>query len=147
MPRIIAPTAAPCTNAATVATGDAALRDEMMAAISPFWDGNETWLVVIGASLFAAFPVVYAIFLPAFYIPVLLLLFGLIFRGVAFEYRVGAGARSLWDWGFFIGSHRRKRSDRCPGWCSWVSLISPRYSTCRCTTRPLAVRVFSTTLQ
>jgi cytochrome bd ubiquinol oxidase subunit II len=85
-------------------TGDAALRDEMMAAISPFWDGNETWLVVIGASLFAAFPVVYAIFLPAFYIPVLLLLFGLIFRGVAFEYRVGAGARSLWDWGFFIGS-------------------------------------------
>jgi len=85
-------------------TGDAALRDEMMAAISPFWDGNETWLVVIGASLFAAFPVVYAVFLPAFYIPVLLLLFGLIFRGVAFEYRVGAGARALWDWGFFIGS-------------------------------------------
>ena len=85
-------------------TGDAALRDEMMAAISPFWDGNETWLVVLGAALFAAFPVVYAIFLPAFYIPVLLLLFGLIFRGVAFEYRVGAGARSLWDWGFFIGS-------------------------------------------
>ena len=85
-------------------TGDAALRDEMMAAISPFWDGNETWLVVIGASLFAAFPVVYAVFLPAFYIPVLLLLFGLIFRGVAFEYRVGAGARLLWDWGFFVGS-------------------------------------------
>ena len=85
-------------------TGDEPLREEMMAAISPFWDGNETWLVVIGASLFAAFPVVYAIFLPAFYIPVLLLLFGLIFRGVAFEYRVGAGARSLWDWGFFIGS-------------------------------------------
>ena len=85
-------------------TGDAALRDEMMAAISPFWDGNETWLVVIGASLFAAFPVVYAVFLPAFYIPVLLLLLGLIFRGVAFEYRVGAGARPLWDWGFVIGS-------------------------------------------
>jgi cytochrome d ubiquinol oxidase subunit II len=82
-------------------TGDEPLREEMMAAISPFWDGNETWLVVIGASLFAAFPVVYAIFLPAFYIPVLLLLFGLIFRGVAFEYRHGAGARLLWDWGFF----------------------------------------------
>jgi cytochrome bd ubiquinol oxidase subunit II len=85
-------------------TGDEALREEMMAAISPFWDGNETWLVVIGASLFAAFPVVYAVFLPAFYIPVLLLLFGLIFRGVAFEYRHGAGARRLWDWGFFVGS-------------------------------------------
>ena len=55
-------------------TRDAALREEMMATISPFWDGNETWLVVIGASLFAAFPIVYAVFLPAFYIPVLLLL-------------------------------------------------------------------------
>ena len=83
---------------------DAALREQMMAAISPFWDGNETWLVVIGASLFGAFPLVYAVFLPAFYIPVLLLLFGLIFRGVAFEFRLGAGARWLWDWGFFIGS-------------------------------------------
>jgi cytochrome bd ubiquinol oxidase subunit II len=50
-------------------TREAALREEMIAAISPFWDGNETWLVVIGASLFAAFPVVYAVFLPAFYIP------------------------------------------------------------------------------
>jgi cytochrome d ubiquinol oxidase subunit II len=85
-------------------TRETALRDEMMAAISPFWDGNETWLVVVGASLFAAFPVVYAVFLPAFYIPVLLLLFGLIFRGVAFEHRARAGARLLWDWGFFIGS-------------------------------------------
>jgi cytochrome bd ubiquinol oxidase subunit II len=85
-------------------TRDAALRDDMMAAIMPFWDGNETWLVIIGASLFAAFPVVYAVFLPAFYIPVLLLLFGLIFRGVAFEYRQGAGGRVLWDCGFFIGS-------------------------------------------
>ncbi|MGH6798383.1 MAG: cytochrome d ubiquinol oxidase subunit II, partial [Roseiarcus sp.] len=84
-------------------TGDAALREDMMAAISPFWDGNETWLVVIGASLFAAFPVVYAVFLPAFYIPVLLMLFGLIFRGVAFEFRY-RGGRALWDRGFFIGS-------------------------------------------
>ena len=85
-------------------TRDAALRKGMMDAISPFWDGNETWLVVIGASLFAAFPVVYAVFLPAFYIPVLLLLFGLIFRGVAFEFRYRGGARGLWDWGFFLGS-------------------------------------------
>jgi len=84
-------------------TRDAALRDQMMAAISPFWDGNETWLVVVGASLFGAFPMVYAVFLPAFYIPVLLLL-ALIFRGVAFEFRYGAGGRALWDWGFFLGS-------------------------------------------
>ncbi|MBV8091811.1 MAG: cytochrome d ubiquinol oxidase subunit II [Acetobacteraceae bacterium] len=85
-------------------TRDPALRDEMIAAISPFWDGNETWLVIIGASLFAAFPTVYAVFLPAFYIPVLLLLFGLIFRGVAFEFRYGVGGRALWDRGFFLGS-------------------------------------------
>jgi cytochrome d ubiquinol oxidase subunit II len=78
-------------------------RDHMLAAIAPFWDGNETWLVVIGASLFAAFPMVYSIFLPAFYLPVLLLLIGLIFRGVAFEYRY-RGARKFWDGGFFVGS-------------------------------------------
>jgi cytochrome bd ubiquinol oxidase subunit II len=72
--------------------------------LSPFWDGNETWLVVIGASLFAAFPVVYAVFLPAFYIPVLLLLVGLIFRGVAFEFRQSDNARPLWNYGFFAGS-------------------------------------------
>jgi cytochrome bd ubiquinol oxidase subunit II len=80
-----------------------ARRDAMLAAISPFWDGNETWLVVIGASLFAAFPMVYSVFLPAFYIPVLLMLFGLIFRGVAFEFRY-RGAKAFWDWGFFLGS-------------------------------------------
>ena len=85
-------------------TRDATLRNEMMDAISPFWDGNETWLVIIGASLFAAFPAVYAVFLPAFYIPVLLLLFGLIFRGVAFEFRYRGSARGLWDSGFFLGS-------------------------------------------
>jgi cytochrome bd ubiquinol oxidase subunit II len=84
-------------------TGDEALRDEMMAAIAPVWDGNETWLIVVGTSLFAAFPTAYAVFLPAFYIPVLLLLFGLVFRGVAFEFR-HAGARGLWNRGFYIGS-------------------------------------------
>jgi cytochrome d ubiquinol oxidase subunit II len=80
-------------------------REDMINTIAPFWDGNQTWLVVIGASLFAAFPMVYAVFLGAFYIPVLLLLFGLIFRGVAFEFR-GRTKRFLvlWDSGFFIGS-------------------------------------------
>jgi len=80
-----------------------ARRDAMLATISPFWDGNETWLVVIGASLFAAFPMVYSVFLPAFYIPVLLLLFGLIFRGVAFEFRY-RGAKAFWDGAFCLGS-------------------------------------------
>lgn len=80
-------------------------RTRMMDSIAPFWDGNETWLVLIGASLYAAFPVVYAVFLGAFYLPVLLLLFGLIFRGVAFEFRLHSQRlRRFWDWGFCLGS-------------------------------------------
>ncbi len=87
------------------ATRDDKLRDGMVASIAPFWDGNETWLVVIGASLFAAFPAVYAVFLGAYYLPVLLMLVGLIFRGVAFEFRDRAGPmRAIWDRGFFLGS-------------------------------------------
>jgi cytochrome d ubiquinol oxidase subunit II len=86
------------------ATKDAALRDEMIASISPFWDGNETWLIVAGATLFAAFPAVYAVFLGAFYIPVLLLLLGLIFRGVAFEFRARGAAQAFWDRSFAAGS-------------------------------------------
>jgi cytochrome d ubiquinol oxidase subunit II len=84
---------------------DETQRVQMMNTIAPFWDGNETWLVIVGAGLFATFPVVYAVFLGAFYIPVLLLLFGLIFRGVAFEFRHRSGnLRWLWDWGFVLGS-------------------------------------------
>jgi cytochrome d ubiquinol oxidase subunit II len=80
-------------------------RSRMMSAIAPVWDGNETWLIMVGAGLFGAFPVIYAIFLPAFYLPVALLLFALIFRGVAFEFRYRTGKmRWLWDWGFFLGS-------------------------------------------
>jgi cytochrome bd ubiquinol oxidase subunit II len=87
------------------ATRDEQKRVQMMNTIAPFWDGNETWLVIVGASLFAAFPVVYAVFLSAFYLPVLLLLFGLIFRGIAFEFRSRAGnMRWFWDLGFFLGS-------------------------------------------
>ncbi len=84
---------------------DESQRVTMMNSIAPFWDGNETWLVIVGAGLFATFPAVYAVFMGAFYIPVLLLLFGLIFRGVAFEFRHRTERmRWLWDWGFFVGS-------------------------------------------
>jgi len=80
-------------------------RAGMIATIAPFWDGNETWLVMIGAGLFAAFPDAYAVLLSAFYFPVLLMLFGLIFRGIAFEFRYRSERmRPLWDWGFFLGS-------------------------------------------
>src|SRR5262245_28852086 len=80
-------------------------RVTMMNATAPYWDGNETWLVLVGAGLFAAFPMVYAIFLPAFYLPVALMLLGLIFRGVAFEFRHrSTHMRPVWDLGFFVGS-------------------------------------------
>jgi cytochrome d ubiquinol oxidase subunit II len=80
-------------------------RTGMMNSIAPFWDGNEVWLILIGASLFGAFPVVYGVFLSAFYLPVALMLSGLIFRGVSFEFRDRAGSmRNFWGWGFSIGS-------------------------------------------
>ena len=81
-------------------------RDRMMNSIAPFWDGNETWLVLGGGGLFAAFPLAYAILLPAFYIPIMSMLMGLIVRGVSFEFRFKASERSrrLWDIAFHIGS-------------------------------------------
>ncbi|WP_222934402.1 cytochrome d ubiquinol oxidase subunit II [Caulobacter sp. 17J80-11] len=86
-------------------TRDEARRAEMMGSVAPFWDGNETWLVVVGASLFAAFPAAYAVLMGAFYMPVLLMLVGLIFRGVAFEFRYRSHRmRWLWDAGFAYGS-------------------------------------------
>jgi cytochrome d ubiquinol oxidase subunit II len=80
-------------------------RRTMMNSIAPVWDGNETWLIFVGASLYGGFPMVYSILLPAFYLPVTLLLVALILRGVAFEFREKAQrARWVWDWGFFLGS-------------------------------------------
>jgi cytochrome d ubiquinol oxidase subunit II len=78
----------------------------MMNSIAPFWDGNETWLVLGGGGLFAAFPLAYAILMPAFYIPIILMLLGLIFRGVAFEFRFKATGKSrrIWDYSFHFGS-------------------------------------------
>lgn len=80
-------------------------RDKMMNSVAPVWDGNETWLVLGGAGLLAAFPLVYSVFLPALYIGVFLLLAGLIFRGVAFEFRFKAKtSKHLWSWSFSVGS-------------------------------------------
>src|SRR3954447_465028 len=77
-----------------LAPGDAD-RDAMMSSIAPFWDGNETWLVLGGTLLIAAFPLAYATPLPAFYVPLMVMLFALIFRGVAFEYRFRAARLGL----------------------------------------------------
>ncbi len=84
---------------------DGADRDLMMNSVAPLWDGNETWLVLGGTSLLAAFPLAYSTILPALYMPVLLMLIALIFRGVAFEFRFRANTkRWLWDWSFTFGS-------------------------------------------
>ena len=82
-------------------------RNLMTASIEPVWDGNETWLILGGGGLFAAFPLAYAILMPAFYLPVLLMLAALIFRGVAFEFRhkaVRKPTRLFWNGAFFGGS-------------------------------------------
>ena len=80
-------------------------RSRMMNSIAPFWDGNETWLVLGGGGLFAAFPVAYGIIMTGLYLPVTFMLFGLIMRGVAFEFRFKATShRYVWDYFFFIGS-------------------------------------------
>ena len=86
-------------------TRNAARRREMLSAVSPVWDGNETWLVVTGVILWGAFPPVYAMLLSAFYLPLLLMLAGLILRGVAFEFRARAAtSRWVWDIAFAGGS-------------------------------------------
>src|SRR5438034_3727246 len=79
-------------------------RDQMMASIAPFWDGNETWLVLGGAGLLVAFPVAYAIVMPAFYVPVIVMLLALVFRGVTFEFRGLAGGKRMWNFIFTAGS-------------------------------------------
>ena len=80
-------------------------RDKAMNSVAPVWDGNETWLVLGGGGLMAAFPLAYAIILPALYAPLIAMLLGLVFRGVAFEFRWrDAGHRRWWDIGFFAGS-------------------------------------------
>ena len=67
-------------------------RDVMMNTVAPVWDGNETWMVLGGAGLFAAFPLVYSTVLSALYMPVILMVIALIFRGVAFEFRFKASS-------------------------------------------------------
>jgi cytochrome d ubiquinol oxidase subunit II len=82
-------------------------RDVMVNSVAPVWDGNETWLVLGGAALLAAFPLAYAVILSALYIPILLMLAGLIWRGVAFEFRFKADEshKPFWDKAFTWGSY------------------------------------------
>src|ERR1700738_1864041 len=80
-------------------------RDQMMNSVAPFWDGNETWLVLGGAGMMVAFPLAYSIILPALYLPVIVMLLALVFRGVAFEFRwCGVTSNPHWTFAFAAGS-------------------------------------------
>ncbi len=79
-------------------------RDLLISSIAPVWDANQTWLVFGGGALFAVFPVVYGVLFSALYIPLLTFVFGLIFRGVAFEFRANARRKEFWNRAFFWGS-------------------------------------------
>lgn len=86
-------------------TGNEKERDQMMNSVAPVWDGNETWLVFGGAMLYGAFPMVYGLLLPMLYMPLMLMLIALIFRGVSFEFRFKAQkSKPLWNWVFAISS-------------------------------------------
>src|SRR6201997_3191827 len=84
---------------------DDAARTTAMNSVAPVWDGNETWLVFGGLGLLTAFPLAFAIVIPAVYFPILVMLLSLIFRGVAFEFRFKhPGLRRFWDHAFAVGS-------------------------------------------
>ena len=80
-------------------------RDQMISSIAPFWDGNETWLVLGGGGLWVAFPRAYAAIMSALYLPVIMMLLALVFRGVAFEFRhVAETSKRYWNFAFAAGS-------------------------------------------
>ena len=84
---------------------DTRSRNIIMNSIAPIWDGNETWLILGGLGLLAAFPVAFAVIIPAVYFPILVMLLGLVFRGVAFEFRLSdSEKRTFWDRAFCYGS-------------------------------------------
>ena len=123
---------------------DADARDVLVNTVAPVWDGNETWLVLGGACLYAVFPMAYGTLLPALYPPIIAMLLALIFRGVAFEFRFKAHTqrqRSLWDFSFFAGSTvaaamqgiilggliqgvKVKDSQYAGGWFDWLTAFS-----------------------
>jgi cytochrome d ubiquinol oxidase subunit II len=85
-------------------TRSEAERDQIMRSVAPFWDGNETWLVLGGGGLWVAFPTAYAVIMPALYLPVIVMLLALVFRGVAFEFRAIAQNKPGWNLAFTAGS-------------------------------------------
>ena len=103
---------------------DTASRNIIMNSIAPIWDGNETWLVLGGLGLLAAFPLAFAIIIPAVYFPILVMLLALVFRGVAFEFRFrDAEHKTFWDHAF--STARASRPLR-RAWCSAASFRGTR---------------------
>ena len=113
---------------------DTSDRDVMMNTVAPIWDGNETWLVLGGAGLFAAFPLAYSVVLSALYLPIIFMLMGLIFRGVAFEFRFKASKQRqhIWDKAFIGGS---LTATFFRAWCSAHSSAACRWRARLCRRR------------
>ncbi|PHJ96631.1 cytochrome d ubiquinol oxidase subunit II, partial [Nostoc linckia] len=88
----------------SLTSSDEERRSILMTSLSNIWDANETWLVLMGGGLFGAFPLAYATILNALYIPIFLMVFGFIFRGVAFEFRELANRKLFWNFAFGAGS-------------------------------------------
>src|SRR5215510_5317681 len=103
-------------------------RDQMVNAIAPFWDGNETWLVLGGGALWIAFPGAYAVIMPALYVPVIAMLLALVFRGVAFEFRaLAASSKPFWDFamiGGLIQGIRIENGAYVGGAFDWATLFT-----------------------
>ena len=107
------------------------MRDEAMNAIAPVWDGNETWLVLGGGALLAVFPIAYSIILPATYPLMIAMLLGLVFRGVAFEFRWrNPRHRPLWDVAFTIGSATAALARACSSCASATACCASACATC-----------------
>lgn len=88
----------------SLTSGDDERRSILMTSLSNIWDANETWLVLMGGALFGAFPLAYGTLLTALYIPIFIMIFGFIFRGVAFEFREHSRQKVFWNYAFGIGS-------------------------------------------
>src|SRR5258707_9928298 len=132
-----------------LATGETR-RGAMLSAVAPIWDGNETWLVVTAVILWGAFPVVYATLLSAFYLPLIVMLLGLILRGVAFEFRYKTQRlRWLWDLSFaggsliaafiqgmtgcgFVGGLQFTKGEYSRGGGGWVARVGGLFATRPC---------------
>ena len=104
----------------------------MMNTVAPFWDGNETWLVLGGGGLFVAFPKAYGVIMSGLYLPIIVMLLALVFRGVAFEFRwVSKPKHAFWDLAFLVGIDCRGVCPRRRAWRPAAGHHRQRWPLCR----------------